>query len=323
MGKIPTVNQPTALLLQDNCLHTFPHIPDSSINLILCDLPYGTTKNSWDSPLPLSELFGHYWRVLRPNGTILLMSQGLFTATLMLQNARFFKYKLTWVKSKATGFLNAKKQPLRKHEDICVFYRKQPVYHPQMTDGEAYDKGIRKNQQSGSYGSFSPSRISSSGNRYPTDVLYFKTAEAEGEIYHPTQKPLTLARYLIRTYSNPGDIVLDNAFGSGTIPLAAIMEHRYALGIEKNEQMFLHKTNPVDCLAVAQQRITAHAGAHTCTVIRDNANIPHALASFFSNLQGAKPKQCLTAGPTHLLRPAYPKEPRNNRDGKRAYKRRG
>ena len=137
-----------------------------------------------------------------------------------------FKYKIVWIKSKSTNFLNVKKQPLRKHEDICIFYRKQPTYNPQMTFGTEYDKGIRKNQLTGSYGKFNPSHVKSNGERYPTDVicyenviddyLYIKTTESEGRTYHPTQKPLELGRYLVRTFTNPNDVILDNSCGSGS-----------------------------------------------------------------------------------------------------------
>ena len=128
-----------------------------------------------------------------------------FTAALIMSNLSMFKYKWVWEKSKSTNFLNAKKQPLRKHEDVCVFYDKQPVYNPQMEKGCPYDKGVRKNQLSGSYGDFAPRHVVSEGERYPTDIIYCKTAESEGPVWHPTQKPVSLGRYLIRTYSKPGD----------------------------------------------------------------------------------------------------------------------
>jgi hypothetical protein len=143
-------------------------------------------------------LWRHYERVLAPQGVIVLTGQGPFTARLIVSNEQWFKYKLTWVKSKPTNFLNANKQPLRKHEDVCVFYPKQPKYCPQMGEGEAYDKGVRKNQLSGSYGDFKPSHVKSEGGRYPTDVIYHKTAESEGQVYHATQKPVGLGQYLNR-----------------------------------------------------------------------------------------------------------------------------
>ena len=162
---------------------------------------------------------------------------------------------MVWEKSKPTNFLNAKKQPLRKHEDVCVFYKKPPVYNPQMTQGEPYNKGVRKNQLSGSYGDFQPVEVSSAGERYPTDIIYVKTAESEGEVIHPTQKPVALGRYLIKTYTNPGDIVLDNTFGSGSFLVAALLEGRNFIGIEKNEDVALFKKEKIDYIDAAKRRL--------------------------------------------------------------------
>ena len=151
--------------------------------------------------------------------------------------------------------MNAKKQPLRKHEDVCVFYNKQPVYNPQMTEGEPYDKGVRKNQLSGSYGDFQPVHVHSDGKRYPTDVVYFKTAESEGEVFHATQKPVELGRYFVRTYSNPGDIILDNTSGSGSFVVAALMEGRNFVGIEKNADTELFKGEKIDYIKKTRERL--------------------------------------------------------------------
>ena len=223
-------------IYNEDCLEGMKRIDDKSIDMILCDLPYGTTQNKWDSVIPLDELWKEYKRTIKDNGVIVLTSQGIFTAKLMLSNEKWFKYKLVWVKSKATNFLNAKKQPLRKHEDICVFYNKQPQYNPQMTEGEPYDKGVRKNQLTGSYGDFNPVHVKSEGMRYPTDVVYFKTAESEGKVYHPTQKPVALFEYLIKTYTNEGETVLDNCMGSGTTAVACLNTNRNFIGFEKEEK---------------------------------------------------------------------------------------
>lgn len=174
----------------------------------------------------------------------------------MLSNPKLFKYKIIWVKSKPTNFLNAKKQPLRKHEDILIFYKKQPYYNPQMTIGEPYNKGYRKNQLTGSYGDFGVVEVKSNGERYPTDVVYFKTAESEGPVYHPTQKPVELGRYLIRTFTKPGQIVLDNTCGSGSFLVAAVLEERNFIGIEKNQEVYLHKKYQVDYIEVCKKRIS-------------------------------------------------------------------
>lgn len=250
-------------VIQGDCLEVMKDFPDKSVDMILCDLPYGTTQNKWDSVINLEKLWEQYERIIKDNGCIALTAQGVFTAKLILSNEKLFKYKIVWIKSKPTNFLNAKKQPLRKHEDICIFYKKQPVYNPQMTEGEPYDKGVRKDQYTGSYGDFKPRRVKSSGERYPTDIvemdlnkwdfdnfyfrkddyelqidsvteaIYFKTAESEGKVHHPTQKPVRLGRYLIRTFTNRGDIVLDNACGSGSFLVAATMEQRRYVGYEE------------------------------------------------------------------------------------------
>jgi len=240
---------------ESDCLEIMKQLPDNSIDMVLCDLPYGTTQNKWDSVIPLDELWKQYRRVVKDNGAIVLTSQGMFTAELMLSNPSMFKYKWVWEKSKSTNFLNAKKQPLRKHEDVCVFYKKQPIYHPQMIEGEPYDKGVRKNQLSGSYGDFLPVHVQSDGKRYPTDIIYFKTAESEGKVYHPTQKPIELGRYFVRTYTEPGAVVLDNTSGSGSFLVAALLEGRNFIGIEKNEDVALFKKEDIDYIEVTKQRL--------------------------------------------------------------------
>ena len=242
-------------VIEGDCLEVMYQIPSKSVSMILCDLPYGTTQNHWDSVIPLDGLWRHYERIIRDDGVIALTGQGLFTAQLMLSNSKLFKYKLTWIKSKSTNFLNAKKQPLLKHEDVCIFYRNQPKYNPQMSSGEPYDKGYRKNQLTGSYGDFNTVHVKSAGDRYPTDVVYFKTAESEGEVYHPTQKPIELGRYLIRSYTQPQDIVLDNACGSGSFLVSAILENRRFIGIEKNEEVYLHRKQRTDYIEVCNTRI--------------------------------------------------------------------
>lgn len=240
---------------EDDCLNILPQIPDKSIDMVLCDLPYGTTQNKWDSVIPLDKLWKEYERIVKPNGAIVLTSQGVFTAKLILSNEKLFKYKIVWEKSKATNFLNVKKQPLRKHEDICVFYKNKVIYNPQMGVGVAYNKGVRKNQLTGSYGDFKPVEVKSDGERYPSDIIYFKTAESEGEVYHPTQKPVELGRYLIRTYSNPGDVILDNTCGSGSFLVSAVLEGRDFIGIEENHESKLFKGKSIDLIELCNKRI--------------------------------------------------------------------
>jgi DNA modification methylase len=242
-------------IYQADCLDFMKNIPDESIDMILCDLPYGITQNNWDCYISLEDLWAEYSRIIKNSGVIALTSQGIFTARLIMSQPKLFKYKWIWEKSKPTNFLNAKKQPLRKYEEVCIFYKKQPPYHPQKTLGTPYNKGIRKNQQSGSYGDFKPSHVQSDGERYPTDIIYFKTAESEGEVVHPTQKPVELGRYLVRTYTEPGDIVLDNTCGSGSFLVSALLEGRNFIGIEKNEDVALFKNKPVDYIEISRQRV--------------------------------------------------------------------
>jgi site-specific DNA-methyltransferase (adenine-specific) len=265
-------------IIQGDCLDLMNALPSKSVHMILCDLPYGTTQNKWDSVIPLDVLWKQYNRIIKDNGVIALTGQGIFTAKLMLSNETDFKYKIVWIKSKPTNFLNAKIQPLRKHEDICIFYKQKPTYHPQMSAGEPYDKGVRKDQYTGSYGDFKPRHVKSEGKRYPNDVVFYelngkdlfngpyetavyvKTAESEGKVHHPTQKPVELGRYLIRTYTNPGDLVLDNACGSGSFLLSALMEGRRFIGMEKNENVLLHKVHATDYIKVSTDRIQETMG---------------------------------------------------------------
>lgn len=268
--KVNTVDFDSAAnwLIEGDCLDVLPEIPNSSVDMVLCDLPYGNTQNKWDSVIDLKRLWAEYWRVLKPNGAAVLTGQGVFTAQLILSAEKYFKYKLVWEKSKPTNFLNAKKQPLRKHEDICVFYRKQPTYHPQMGEGTPYNKGLRKAQLSGSYGTFNPVEVKSSGSRYPTDVIYFKTAESEGRVFHPTQKPVELGRYLVRTYTSPGDVVLDNTSGSGSFPLAAALEGRRFISIENNRDVQLHRVEAIDYVSLQDERIRAEVPSINLRTIR-------------------------------------------------------
>jgi len=260
-----TIAQFENRVLEGDCLEVMADIPTGSIDMILCDLPYGTTQNHWDSVIPLDKLWAHYERIIKDNGVIALTGQGLFTANLMLSKPRLFKYKITWVKSKPTNFLNAKKQPLRKHEDVCIFYKNQPAYNPQMTYGEPYNKGFRKDQLTGSYGDFKTVEVKSNGERYPTDVVYFKTAESEGKVHHPTQKPVELGRYLVRTFTKEGEIVLDNTCGSGSFLVSAVLEGRKFIGIEKNEDVYLFKKHEVDYVEISKKRIKEAEAQYNAT----------------------------------------------------------
>ena len=232
-------------IYNEDCLEGMKRIPDKSVDMILCDLPYGTTQNKWDVIIPFDLLWKEYERILKERGVVVLTSHGIFTSKVILSNEKIFKYKLVWEKSKSTNFLNAKKQPLRKHEDICVFYRKQPTYNPIMSKGLPYNKGIRKDQLTGSYGNFKPVEVASGGERYPTDIIYCKTAESEGEVLHPTQKPVALFEYLIKTYTNEGETVLDNCMGSGTTAIACMNTDRNYIGFELDEEYYEMSSNRI------------------------------------------------------------------------------
>lgn len=201
-----------------DCLELMKGIPDGSVDMILCDLPYGTTQNKWDTIIPLDKLWSHYKRVLKTAGVIALTASQPFSSQLVMSNPKWFKYDWVWEKDNGTGHLNAKKQPLRKHEQILIFYNKQPTYNPQFTEGTAYTQK-RGKLNSTNYGSQADGVVTvNSGYRYPTTVLRFNR---DKDKLHPTQKPVALFEYLISTYTNAGDLVLDNCCGSGTTAIAS------------------------------------------------------------------------------------------------------
>lgn len=252
-------------VIEGDCLEQMAQLPDDSIDMVLCDLPYGTTQNPWDSVIDLDKLWEQYKRIVKPDGIIVLTGQGKFTGQLIMSNPNMFKYKLVWIKAKATNFLNANKQPLRRHEDICIFYKKQPRYNPQKIPGRPYDRGFRGDNRSGNYGTYGRAHIKSQdGMRHPTDVIFieeqftdwvFCQSSAKEGAYHPTQKPVNLGRWLIRTYTKPGDLVLDNACGSGSFLVAAILEKRDFIGIEKNENCYHIQHKKVDLIKTCNTRI--------------------------------------------------------------------
>jgi len=232
------------LMLGDS-LRKIEELPNSMFDLALCDLPYGTTQCAWDSIIPLKPMWEQLHRVCKVEAAMVFTSAQPFTTTLIASNIKNFKYCWVWEKSKATNYLNSKKQPLRAHEDVVVFYRKLGVYNPQMTNGLPYNKGTAL-RTTESYGKQRSIEVKSdSGNRYPRSVIYFKTAESEGKVVHPTQKPLALMEYLIRTYSNEGHVVLDLCMGSGTTGVACKRLNRAFVGIEIDAEYF----------EIAQQRI--------------------------------------------------------------------
>ena len=224
-------------LYNDDMFDVFPNIKPQSVDLLLTDFPYGTLnkkRNEWDKIIDYDRFWYYVDIICKPNCAIVSTAAQPFTSVLISTNYRDFKYCLVWEKSKSTGYLNAKKQPMRSHEDIVVFYKKQPTYNPQFTSGKPYDKG-KALRDATQYGKQTKSVHvkDTEGKRYPRSVLYFKTAEDEGKL-HPTQKPIALYEYLIRTYSNEGDTILDPCMGSGTTGVACIHTNRKFIGIEKD-----------------------------------------------------------------------------------------
>lgn len=209
-------------------------LPDASVDLVLCDLPYGTTQNKWDSVLPLDRLWAEYWRIAKPNAAIVLTAQPPFDKLLGASCLQHLKYEWIWEKTLATGHLNAKKQPMKAHENVLVFYKKQSPYFPQMTPGKTYAVGGGASKMD-NYGAFSTARENDGAMRYPRSVIKFAN---ENGGFHPTQKPVALFEYLIRTYTHEGMTVLDNTAGSGTTGVAAHRSGRDAILIERDPDYF-------------------------------------------------------------------------------------
>ena len=225
------------LLMNADCLQAMCVIPDGSVDLILCDLPYGTTQNKWDSVIPFEPLWQEYWRVLKPNGAVVLTAAQPFTSALVMSQPRAFKYQWVWEKPIATGFLNAKKQPLRAHEDVLVFYRQQPTYLPQMVERAERKVSRSVGTKTTNYGKADKETFYDSTARYPRSVQTFQS-RIDGEALHPTQKPVALMEYLIRTYTKEGETVLDNCMGSGTTGVACKNTGRNFIGIERDPDYF-------------------------------------------------------------------------------------
>lgn len=216
-------------IYQMDCIEGMKQIPDGSVDMILCDLPYGTTRNKWDTIIPLDAMWEQYKRITKENAAIVLTAAQPFTSALVMSNLKNFKYDLVWEKSQATGFLNAKRMPLRKHESILIFYRKPPKYNPQFTKGKPYIAKSNASKNKGNYGEFKDNLTVNDGKRYPVSVLPFKNG---GKVDHPTQKPLDLFEYFIKTYTNQGETVLDNCMGSGTTAVACMRNDRNFIGFE-------------------------------------------------------------------------------------------
>lgn len=215
----------------EDCFDAMKEIPDGVIDMILCDLPYGTTQNKWDSVLPLDKLWAEYWRVCKSNAAIVLTAQPPFDKSLGVSQINYLKYEWIWEKTAASGHLNAKKQPMKAHENILVFYREQSLYNPQFEEGKAYTQ--KSGRASSNYGDQVQVVTENDGKRYPKSVQRFAR---DKDRIHPTQKPIALFEYLIKTYTNENELILDNTAGSGTTAIAAINTNRRWICIEKDEE---------------------------------------------------------------------------------------
>lgn len=226
-------------LIHDECLKAMEHIPAGTVDMVLCDLPYGTTQNKWDTCIDLFLLWAQYKRICKPGAAIVLTAAQPFTSVLVCSNLKAFKYQWVWDKvNRCTGFLNAKKMPLRRHEDVLIFGTPK-IYNPQMVVGSPYSaKRSNPKGHTESYGAHAAVDGSNEGTRYPTSVLPI-VADIKTEIgLHPTQKPVALMEYLVKTYTNPGMTVLDNCMGSGTTGVACVNLDRRFIGIEQDKSYF-------------------------------------------------------------------------------------
>ena len=238
-----------------DCLEIMPDIDDGSVDCIICDLPYAKTHNSWDEIIPFDKLWNEYDRIIKENGAIVLFGQSDFSAKLICSNLKEYRYTLIWNKVRRTGFLNAKRMPLPQHEDIMVFYKKIATYNPQMWQGdkpshrrgkanELKGKIQTKGKVYGKYIAYDDSESTKTTMKYPTSIITIQN-NVQGAL-HPTQKPVELIDWLVKTYTNEGDLVLDNCMGSGTTGVSCKHLNRRFIGIEKEEIYF----------KIANERIT-------------------------------------------------------------------
>lgn len=242
-------------LMQGDCLELMKNIPDNSVDMILCDLPYGTTNCEWDIPIPFEPLWYQYNRIAKNNAAILLFGSQPFATDLINSQRNIFRYEIIWEKTQCTGFYNAKKMPLKAHENICVFYKKLPAYNPQKNMmpnapiGHKRKNSDYKKTSGKAFGRVSKEKAElweyvDDGTRYPTDIIKFSNwngalfGKTDKATKHPTQKPVALLEYLIKTYSLPGDVVLDNCMGSGSTGVACVNTGRDFIGIELENKFF-------------------------------------------------------------------------------------
>lgn len=226
-------------IYNEDCLQGMKKIPDGSIDMILCDLPYGTTACKWDAIIPFKPLWEQYERIIKDNGAIVLTGKQPFTSQLVISNPKLFRYEIIWDKVCASNPMLAKKQPLQKHENIILFYKKQPTYNPQMEIGRVWSRGgytTSKLIHGENLQKFDERKSDKSELKYPKSIKEFSTANRTIKLLHPTQKPVSLFEYLIKTYTNEGDTVLDNCAGSFTTAVACDNTNRNWICMEKEEE---------------------------------------------------------------------------------------
>ena len=235
-------------ILQGDCLKLMPQIPTGSIDMIFCDLPFGTTRSDWDVIIPFEPLWLQYERVIKDNGAIVLFAKAPFDKMLWASNPKLFRYEWIWMKNKSTGHLNADHMPMQQHENILVFYKAPPIYNPQKTFGHKPMNYAKGNHKSTVYGKgVSVTNNAGATDRLPTSVLNFPVVNNDDpERVHPNQKPLDLCEYLIRTYTNEGETILDNCTGSASIPLAAINSDRNFIAMEKTKKYYWEAKNRLE-----------------------------------------------------------------------------
>ena len=234
------------IIYHGDCIERMKILPDNSVDMVLTDPPYGTTQNKWDTIVDMDAFWKEIKRVTKKNSAILIFTQMPFTATVVMSNSKMFRYEWICEKANPTGFLNARRMPLKCHENILVFYEKLPTYNPQMIQGRPHSRG-GTDRQSKNYGSYADTKRIISNTYFPRDVLKVNWQDSTRGL-HPTQKPVSLCEYFIKTYSNKGDIILDPFIGSGTTAVAAVNTGRKYIGFEQDDKYFDTAQNRLDKL---------------------------------------------------------------------------
>ena len=244
LEELKTVGQvaPNTIINAD-CLEAMKYIANKSIDCIICDLPYGITACKWDTVIPFEPLWEQYKRIIKPRGAIALFGSQPFASALVMSNPKWFKYEWIWEKSISSGFLNANRKPLKIHENILIFYKQTPSYSPQMTQGKPYVKHQSSNRAA-AYNKFRACILVNHGQRFPNTIIKVKNGNNKSS--HPTQKPVALIEYLVKTYTLKGELILDNTAGSGTLAIAAINTERNYICIEKDEHYFEVMRNRIE-----------------------------------------------------------------------------